>query len=136
MGISRKEIDSKYKWNIDLMYCSKESIEKDIEKIKYYNEYGGFSEDGKEYLIKITKENRLPTVWSHIMANEKFGCVTTENMGGYSWFLNSRLNRVSSWENNPSYDIPSEIIYLKNKIYLLSNIIVFPFLSIKPSSFK
>ena len=86
-----------------------------IENIKYYNEYGGFSEDGKEYLIKITKDNRLPTVWSHIMANEKFGCVTTENMGGYSWFLNSRLNRVSSWENNPSYDIPSEIIYLKNQ---------------------
>ena len=84
------------------------------EKIKYFNEYGGFSEDGKEYLIKINKENRLPTVWSHIMANKKFGTIITENMGGYSWYKNSRLNRVSSWENNPCYDIPSEIIYIKD----------------------
>ena len=85
------------------------------ENLKYYNEYGGFSSDGKEYLIKVNKENRLPTVWSHIMANEKFGTLVTENMGGYSWYQNCRLNRISSWENNPSYDIPSEMIYLKDE---------------------
>ena len=39
-------------------------------------------EDGKEYLIRVNKNNRLPTVWSHIMANEKFGTLVTENMGG------------------------------------------------------
>ena len=85
------------------------------EKLKYYNEYGGFSEDGKEYLIRVNKENRLPTVWCNILANEKFGTVVTENMGGYSWFKNSRLNRVTSWNNNPSLDVPSEIIYLKEE---------------------
>ena len=89
-------------------------ILKNKESLKYYNEYGGFSEDGKEYLIKVNKENRLPTVWSHIMANEKFGTIVTENMGGYSWYKNSRLNRITSWNNNPSYDIPSEIIYIKD----------------------
>ena len=89
-------------------------ILKEKDKLKYYNEYGGFSEDGKEYLIKVDKENRLPTVWSHIMANEKFGTVVTESMGGYTWYKNSRLNRITSWLNNPSYDIPSEIIYIKD----------------------
>lgn len=89
-------------------------ILEDSNKIKYYNEYGGFSEDGKEYLIKVNKESRLPTVWSHIMANRKFGTIVTESMGGYSWYKNSRLNRVSSWENNPCYDIPTEIIYIKD----------------------
>lgn len=85
------------------------------EVLKYYNEYGGFSEDGKEYLVKVNKGNRLPTVWSHIMANERFGTLVTENMGGYTWYQNCRLNRVSSWQNNPCYDIPSEIIYLKDQ---------------------
>ena len=85
------------------------------ENFKYYNEYGGFSEYGKQNLIKVTKQNRLPTVWSHIMANEKFGTVVTENMGGYSWYKNCRLNRVSNWENDPNYDNPSEIIYIKDK---------------------
>ena len=86
----------------------------DGQNLKYYNEYGGFSADGKEYLIKVNKDNRLPTVWSHIMANKQFGTIVTENMGGYSWYKNSRLNRVTSWENNASYDIPTEIIYLKD----------------------
>ena len=84
------------------------------EALKYYNKYGGFSEDGKEYCIKVNKQNRLPTVWSHILANEKFGTIVTENMGGYSWYKNSRLNRITSWNNNPSYDIPSEVIYIKD----------------------
>ncbi len=92
--------------NVDIIENNKE--------LKYYNEYGGFSEDGKEYLIKVNKNNRLPTVWSHIMANEKFGTIVTESMGGYSWYKNSRLYRISSWENSANYDIPSEVIYMKD----------------------
>ena len=83
-------------------------------ELKYYNEYGGFSEDGKEYLIRVNKEDKTPTVWSHILANENFGTVITENMGGYTWFKNSRLNRLTAWNNNQVEDIPSEIIYLED----------------------
>ena len=90
-------------------------ILKEKDNLKYYNEYGGFSADGKEYLIKINKNNKLPTVWSHVMANEKFGTIVTESMGGYSWYKNCRLNRITSWNNNPCYDIPSEIVYIKDE---------------------
>ena len=89
------------------------SILDNTEKLKYFNEYGAFSEDGKEYWITFNKNNRVPTVWSNILANEKFGTVVTESGGGYTWYKNSRLNRVTAWENYPSLDIPSEIIYLK-----------------------
>ena len=89
-------------------------IMQNVEDIKYYNEYGGFSKDGKEYLIKANKQNRLPTVWSHILANEKFGTLVTQSMGGYTWYKNSRLNRITSWENSANYDIPPEAIYLKD----------------------
>ena len=99
-------IENENNENIDIL--------ENIDNLKYYNEYGAFSEDGKEYLIKVNKENRLPTIWSNIMANEKFGTLVTESMGGYSWHKNSRLNRVSAWQNYACYDIPSEIIYLKD----------------------
>ena len=89
-------------------------ILKNTEDKKYFNEYGAFSSDGKQYLITINKNKRLPTVWSHIMANEKFGTLVTENMGGYTWYKNSRLNRITSWGNMPNYDIPSEVIYIKD----------------------
>ncbi len=101
----------------NILIEEKENDDIDIlqgKELKYFNEYGGFSSDGKEYLIKVNKENRLPTVWSHIMGNEKFGTLVTENMGGYTWYKNSRLNRISSWANMPTSDIPSEIIYLKD----------------------
>ncbi len=90
-------------------------IRKEEQELKYDNEYGGFSNDGKEYIITMNRQNRLPTVWSHILANEKFGTLVTENMGGYTWYKNSRLNRVTSWANMPNYDIPSEVIYIKDK---------------------
>ena len=82
--------------------------------IQYYNEYGAFFNEGKEYVIKVNEDSKLPTVWSHILANKHFGTVLTEGMGGYTWSDNSRLNRISAWNNNPCFDIPSEFIYLKD----------------------
>jgi cyclic beta-1,2-glucan synthetase len=84
------------------------------EDLKYNNEYGGFSEDGTEYKIKVSKNEKLPTVWSHVLANKTFGSVVTESMGGYTWFKNSRLNRLTAWNNNPVTDVPSEVIYLED----------------------
>ena len=50
-----------------------------MQNLKYFNEYGGFSLNGKEYIIKINKNNRLPNVWSHIIANERFGSLVTDS---------------------------------------------------------
>lgn len=66
----------------------------DANELKYCNEYGGFSKDGTEYHIRVNKGERLPTVWSNIMANENFGTVVTEGMGGYTWYKNSRLRKT------------------------------------------
>ena len=85
-----------------------------LQNSKYYNEYGAFSEDGKEYIMKIKKEKNLPATWSNVIANKKFGTVITESGGGYTWYKNCRLNRITSWHNSGSTSIPSEIIYLKD----------------------
>ena len=82
--------------------------------LKYYNEYGGFSPDGKEYLIRVNKNDNTPMPWSHVMANENFGTLVTDSMSGYTWYRNSRLNRITAWSNNPVLDVPSEVIYLKD----------------------
>lgn len=66
----------------------------DASKLKYYNEYGGFSLDGAEYHIRINKEEKLPTVWSNVMANRNFGTVVTEGLGGHTWYKNSRLRKA------------------------------------------
>ena len=80
----------------------------------FNNEYGGFSKEENEYCTKINNNTLLPTVWSNILANKKFGTITTENMGGYTWYKNSRLNRLSCWNNSATMDIPSEVIYIQD----------------------
>ena len=79
------------------------------------NTFGGFEEGGKEYFIYKNKENILPTVWSNILANKRFGSVVTDNLGGYTWSKNCRLNRLTSWSNDSIRDIPSEIFYIKDE---------------------
>ena len=91
------------------------SIPLDTNKLKYCNEYGGFTNDGKEYVIRVNSKRRLPTVWSHVIANKKFGTIVTESLGGFTWSKNSRLNRITAWSNNQVVDIPSEIIYIQDK---------------------
>lgn len=86
-----------------------------VQNLKYYNEYGGFSEDGTEYRIKQNANTPIPTVWSHVMANKKFGTLVTNNMAGFTWSRNSRLNRITAWSNNIVTDEPSEVIYIKDK---------------------
>lgn len=94
---------------------NKSQITLKTEELKYYNEYGGFNENGSEYTLKVNAENKLPTVWSHVIANEHFGTVVTDQLGGFTWSENSRLNRLTAWNNMPYLDIPSEILYIKER---------------------
>lgn len=81
-------------------------------ELLYYNDYGGFSLDGKEYIIS-THEKTTPLPWSHVIANEKFGTIVTANGGGYIWHGNSQSNKITTWSNDCLRDTPSEILILK-----------------------
>ena len=48
------------------------NILNDTEKVKYYNEYGGFSADGKEYLIKIPNITNMLQTYKKIITIEYF----------------------------------------------------------------
>ena len=89
--------------------------------LKHENGYGGFSQDGKEYMICVDKI--IPSVWSNVLANENFGTIVTQNFGGFTWYKNSRLNRISKWSNDTLMDTPSEEIYVQdeseNKVWKL-----------------
>ena len=112
---NKKNIGEKVLNKIEV-YEEKKTEDVSIEnkELLYFNEYGGFSKDGREYLIQINRENRLPTVWSHIMANKKFGTIVTDSFGGYTWSNNSRLNKITNWSNNQVIDEPSEVIYIQD----------------------
>ena len=90
-------------------------------EILYENGYGGFCQEGTEYII-CTKEKTTPLPWSHLLANEKFGTLLTANGGGYVWHGNSQKNKITRWSNDCMKDSPSEmlsVLWNKKKIGLL-----------------
>ena len=72
------------------------------------NGYGGFTEDGKEYVIKIQNKGGTPAPWINVIANEKFGFTAGESGGGYTWYKNSREMKISAWNNDFVEDPVSE----------------------------
>ena len=92
--------------------CTEKS-ELEDKNLLYYNGFGGFSPDGKEYVMMVNKDRKTPAVWSNVMANEKFGTVVTESLGGYTWYKNSRMNRITEFHNDSYLDKPSESILLQ-----------------------
>lgn len=85
------------------------------EELLYDNSYGGFLNNGAEYYIYTNQDNKLPAVWCNILANKFFGTVVSNNIGGYTWNKNSRLNRLTAWNNDRVLDVPSEIFYVKDE---------------------
>jgi cyclic beta-1,2-glucan synthetase len=52
--------------------------------------------------------------WINVLANPEFGAQLSEAGAGYSWALNSRLNQLTGWSNDPVGDPPSEWFLLQD----------------------
>lgn len=77
------------------------------------NGIGGFAGNDHRYVMPEIGSTRPPLPWSNVIANPSFGFLVTESGGGYTWSINSRENRLTSWSNDPVIDPPSESIYLR-----------------------
>ncbi|BCX02272.1 MAG: hypothetical protein KatS3mg053_0210 [Candidatus Roseilinea sp.] len=83
--------------------------------LRYDNGLGGFTLDGREYVIYLTRGQHTPAPWSNVIANPDFGCLVTESGGGFTWHANSGENRLTPWSNDPLCDPPGEAIYLRDE---------------------
>jgi cyclic beta-1,2-glucan synthetase len=79
------------------------------------NGLGGFTADGREYVITLPAGERPPAPWINVLANPNFGCLVTEAGGGYTWAGNSQMNRLTPWSNDPVTDPPGEVVYLRDQ---------------------
>ncbi len=79
------------------------------------NGLGGFTPDGREYVIYLEPGQWTPAPWSNIIAQPEFGCLVTEAGLGCTWAHNSGENRLTPWRNDPVRDPPAEAIYLRDE---------------------
>ncbi|HUW29637.1 MAG TPA: glucoamylase family protein [Sulfuriferula sp.] len=80
-----------------------------------FNGLGGFTPDGKEYVITTTRERVTPAPWVNVLANPGFGTVVSENGMAYTWGENAHEFRLTPWQNDPVSDAGGEACYLRDE---------------------
>jgi cyclic beta-1,2-glucan synthetase len=83
--------------------------------LQFFNGFGGFTEDGREYVTVLEGGLRTPEPWINVIANPFFGFTVSESGSGFSWSQNSRENQLTPWSNDHAYDTPGEVLYIRDE---------------------
>ncbi|HCS19717.1 MAG TPA: cyclic beta 1-2 glucan synthetase, partial [Bacteroidetes bacterium] len=78
------------------------------------NGIGGFSSDGKEYVITLEQKKRTPAPWVNVIANSHFGTVISESGSAYTWTENAHELRLTPWNSDPVSDTGGEVFYIRD----------------------
>jgi len=79
------------------------------------NGIGGFTPDGREYVITTTPAQHTPAPWVNVLANPHFGSVISESGQAYTWGENAHEFRLTPWHNDPVSDSSGEALYLRDE---------------------
>jgi cyclic beta-1,2-glucan synthetase len=82
--------------------------------LSFSNGTGGFSADGREYVMSVGLRSRPPAPWSNVIANPHFGCLVSESGAGFTWASNSQSHRITPWSNDAVSDPICEVIHLRD----------------------
>jgi cyclic beta-1,2-glucan synthetase len=83
--------------------------------LQFYNGYGGFSPDGREYIIDLPPGKTTPAPWVNVIGYPEFGFMVSEAGSQCTWALNSGENRLTPWSNDPVRDPGGEVLYLRDE---------------------
>ncbi len=99
--------------------CGAEDDAPEGEPLRFFNGHGGFSADGREYVIRLSAGPagplRPPLPWTQVVANEEAGFLVSESGAASTWAANSRENRLTPWYNDPVSDPHGEALYLRDE---------------------
>ncbi|MBP6251201.1 MAG: carbohydrate-binding protein [Rubrivivax sp.] len=76
---------------------------------------GGFDAGTGEFRFAVSNALRPQRPWINVLANPGFGAQISESGGGYTWAVNSRLNQLTAWSNDPVADPPAEWFLLQDR---------------------
>jgi cyclic beta-1,2-glucan synthetase len=85
------------------------------QNLQFFNGTGGFSADGKEYVIITDEKKHTPLPWINVIANQHFGTIVSERGSSYTWFENAHEFRITPWKNDPVLDQSGEAFYLRDE---------------------
>ncbi len=81
----------------------------------FFNGLGGFTEDGREYVIVTARGQATPAPWVNVLANRYFGTVISEGGPAYTWIENAHELRLTPWNNDPVSDASGEACFIRDE---------------------
>jgi cyclic beta-1,2-glucan synthetase len=81
----------------------------------HFNGLGGFTRDGREYVITMAQDQMTPAPWVNVIANSEFGTVISESGSAYTWGENAHEFRLTPWHNDPVSDASGEAFFLRDE---------------------
>jgi cyclic beta-1,2-glucan synthetase len=84
-------------------------------QLEYFNGFGGFAEDGSEYVVTLAPGLATPAPWINVVANQSFGFQASETGAAFTWSQNSRERQLTPWSNDPVSDAPGEAFFIRDR---------------------
>lgn len=75
------------------------------------NPYGHFDLETKSFVIT---DVLTPKPWANVMSNDRYGLVLSQAGGGFSWYENCQIFRVSRWEQDLVRDDMGRFVYVQD----------------------
>ena len=80
-------------------------------EMKFVGKYGGFSDDGREYIIT---DPRTPRPWGNVISNSDYSIIVSQTGGGYSWRGNAGENRITRSYQDLIKDNWGKYLYIRD----------------------
>ena len=75
---------------------------------------GVFGAHDGTFMFDAGADMRPSRPWINVLANHQFGTQVSEAGAGFTWAVNSCLNQLTAWSNDPVADPPSEWFLLQD----------------------
>ena len=81
----------------------------------FCNGLGGFTPDGREYVITLEPGQSTPAPWVNVIASPHIGTVVSESGSAYTWVENAHEYRLTPFHNDSLSDSSGEALYIRDE---------------------
>jgi len=81
----------------------------------FCNGLGGFTTDGREYVVTLEPGQAVPAPWVNVIASPHIGTVVSESGSAYTWVENAHEFRLTPWHDDPQTDPSGETLYVRDE---------------------
>lgn len=75
------------------------------------NPYGSFDQATGAFVVR---DPLTPRPWVNVMANEDYGLVISQKGGGFSWYKNCQLGRLTRWDQDLAADDQGRFFFVRD----------------------